>query len=302
MKNFFLFLLLAMSLLLLFGCVTYQGRYDSKTPVDERSLIEIPAVITAMGFDGEKISWKGGPSFKTFPAGSHTFMFYFSNVEKITKSNGDVVYITITATDIVLTHNFEPGHHYIVLWETYLLPEKDSNIHVELMIFDKTTESKDFNRGVYSNSDYNWGSYLANTSTGLVSLGVTGLAGYVHDGGQRWGLYLDLGYDLGFTKPFGLAVGAYGGLLGQYFIPGTNLAFGAGGGYRAELFIVSSNSGAIYFPYVRAAFFPPRTFIEWYGYFDYYFGYGEINLGESDNKSSPLTPKKWGFGIVGLLR
>jgi hypothetical protein len=304
-RNILYAVTLAASLLTL-GCASssYQGRYAPGTPAKERCLLEFPPTVYANFFDGKKVSWGGLGAFKTIPAGTHTVVFSYNRTSVTTTGYNTYTQTTYTANGMEVTYEFEAGKHYVVSTAT---EKKDDRTYVIIVLNDETAKSKVFHGGTYSNFDGHISYYLATTSTSAFSIGFNGPSGYVHDGVVRWGLYLDKGIDLGVTYPLGMSAGVYAGVLGQFFIPATNIGLGVGAGYRGEIFMPFSGQGGggdmLYYPYARAALFPPFNNNEWHFYFDYNFDYQALFSALHSSRIKPPQnwsfeiPKKWGAGL-----
>jgi hypothetical protein len=72
--------------LVVVGCVTNGGRYDTSIPVEQEANIEVPRGATSaniiVGYDGKSVNWSdssllgqfGGKFKVSIPAGSHTLV------------------------------------------------------------------------------------------------------------------------------------------------------------------------------------------------------------------------------------
>jgi hypothetical protein len=283
---------------LLLGCTSTYRRYDIKTPVDERSLVEFPNRVTATEFDGERVYWGGKHAYISIPAGTHTFNIDY----RVSYQVGNTVYLQ-SSYDNIIEHTFEPGIHYIFNTERF---QQDGEDYVRIWLSAEGNDTGSFDHGVYSG----FHGHL-NIGSGATSARVFSLdfniqpPGYVHDGKVRWDLYLDLGLDIGFSAPFGAGPGAHGGLFGKFFCPGTTFGIGAGGGYRGEMYFLMLETNdrnqnhatdIFYYPYARAAIFPP-TKREWSIYFEYYFDSTSILPDDLTYYPGSLKKRKWGVGV-----
>jgi hypothetical protein len=263
------------------GCGTYKGRLNPRTPVDERVLLEVPVNVILNQFDGEAASWAGSGStwagdtwFLTIPAGKHTFGYTWW--EGFYAHRG-----------LEITYTFEPGRHYVFVSATITRQDGETQV---VFIPRESPASPKFKDGVYSGMDHNGVVSFGSTSASVITAEIGFLDRYVHDGGVRWGIYADWGVGVGMTIPLGMDLSPHFGLLGNFYIPGTNFGIGAGGGYRLDSFLTGgfTSGGAIWYPYIKAAVFPTIFGRRLYAYFDYYLDYDGFQVG--------VEPRVWGVG------
>jgi hypothetical protein len=316
MKKLFFCFFPVLGAILLLGCATVAyAPHDPKTPVKERCLLEFAEYVGASKMDGNGVIWF---NLVTIPAGSHTLELNF-NKDIYTRGSAltredrsrTTEWTSWSVSSISIEYDFEAGHHYIVdikftnsegkpmsLEEATLAKRLGANVevYVNYDIIDKGTRTSRFNNGTYSQIKSFFGFSLGTTSLSHLSTGLDFGARYLCDSFIHWNTYL--GLELNFSWIPGIdPIDLRSYLMADFYMPGSNVNLGLGGGYIAQ-----------YFDYTNIEFYPYTRGELGFGdlklYFDYFFNQDMID-GYKWSEPSFLgnfgTPRRWGLGIIARM-
>jgi hypothetical protein len=301
------------------GCVTY-GRYEPKTPVKERCLLELASDLSITR--PENIKWIGefwrnsGTTVISFPSGTHSLAFSYQARDYTFRSQYREEWIEYSG-NAGIKFDFEAGHHYKIL--AYRRTE-GNNAYIEIEVKDLGTNTSLFHNGVYTGGvaamDVHFGS--GGLTYGTIGLGFgyrvildigtpleLSVNGAVDGGigpGGNYNPHSEYDYDAGneetvydYVSASGVG-GMFAGVFGYFYIPRTNVSIGAGLGYRAEV-PISSPYDPFHSPFVRGELrFGTAPLLG--VYYEYYREPAYFNL--FNNQETPVYPnifKKWGVGL-----
>jgi len=320
-KNCFLLLLSLITALLLLGCVSY-GRYKPETPVNQRVLVELAPGLDMV--ESKEILWIGdmweneGREVISIPAGTQSLTFDYTGQDNFSRS-GDYVRYTEYKATVEITYDFEAGHHYMITPRRYTEGDKT---YVELTVQDLGTNTSLFHNGVYTGTVVAMDMHLGSGGLSYVMAGLGFGGKAVFDVGTVLELSVNGGVDFGIgpggnydpktrydysvnppreyteydTSVLSIAIGAFAGLFGHFYIPRTDISIGAGYGYRAEVGLMSPYD-MFYSPFIRGEILKGGMGV----YFEYYTAPSYLGLFGSQAPDNFNIFKKWGVGLFGRM-
>jgi len=235
-----------------------------------------------------------GSTAISIPAGTQTLTLAYRGTDSKSEYTGTVK----------ITHDFEAGHHYLITPERYT---EGGQTYARATVEDLGTNTSMFHNGVYTGVAGAMDAHLGSGGLSYVTAGLGLGFKTVFDVGTVLELSANGGVDFGIgpggynpiteeTSVIGLALGAFGGLFGHFYIPRTDISIGAGYGYRAEVGL-GSPYDSFYSPFIRGELMLAGGGV----YFEYYTDPSYLSLFDSQAPDNFNIFKKWGVGLFGRL-